>query len=108
MQFMMLFIADLKKTLNVFCLGTGNIGKTLFQQLQNQMPFLAKNNDLQVKVMGISNTRKMYLNPEGIDLTNWEAVLEGQGDKADLSEFIKQDEGMNLAKLCVCRQYSQS
>lgn len=94
------FYSDLKKTLNVFCLGTGNIGKTLFQQLQNQMPFLAKNNDLQVKVMGISNTRKMYLNPEGIDLTSWETVLEEQGEKADLGEFIKQMKGMNLAS-CV-------
>ncbi len=35
------FYADLKKTLHVFCLGTGNIGKTLFNQLQEQMPFLA-------------------------------------------------------------------
>lgn len=94
------FYSDLKKTLNVFCLGTGNIGKTLFKQLQNQMPFLAKNNDLQVKVMGVSNTRKMYLNSEGIDLTTWENVLEEQGEKADLGEFIKQMKNMNLAN-CV-------
>jgi len=94
------FYSDLKKTLNVFCLGTGNIGKTLFQQLHNQMPFLAKNNDLQVKVMGISNTRKMYLNAEGIDLTTWEPELETQGEKADLGEFIKKMKAMNLAN-CV-------
>jgi aspartokinase/homoserine dehydrogenase 1 len=94
------FYSDLKKTLNIFCLGTGNIGKTLFQQLQNQMPFLAKNNDLQVKVMGMSNTRKMYLNPEGIDLTSWEKTLDEQGEKADLGDFIKQMKAMNLAN-CV-------
>lgn len=94
------FYSDLKKTLNVFCLGTGNIGKTLFQQLQNQMPFLAKNNDLQVKVMGISNTRKMYLNPDGIDLNTWEPELEANGEKADLAEFIKKMKDMNLAN-CV-------
>ncbi|MEQ7800822.1 bifunctional aspartate kinase/homoserine dehydrogenase I [Pedobacter sp. ASV1-7] len=94
------FYSDLKKTLNVFCLGTGNIGKTLFQQLQNQMPFLAKNNDLQVKVMGICNTRKMYLNPNGIDLNTWEPELEANGEKAELSEFIKKMKAMNLAN-CV-------
>ncbi len=94
------FYSDLKKTLNVFCLGTGNIGKTLFQQLQNQMPFLAKNNDLQVKVLGISNTRKMHVNPEGIDLNGWENVLEEQGEKADLGQFIANMKGMNLAN-CV-------
>jgi len=94
------FYADLKRTLNVFCLGTGNIGKTLFRQLQDQMPFLAQNNDLQVKVMGVSNTRKMYLNPEGIDLSNWEKSLEEKGQKADLTEFIGQMKDMNLAN-CV-------
>lgn len=90
------FYADLKKTLHIFCLGTGNIGKTLFSQLQDQMPFLADNNDLQVKVMGISNTRKMLLNPEGIDLTTWETELENQDVKASLSDFIKKMKSMNL------------
>ncbi|ACU05995.1 bifunctional aspartate kinase/homoserine dehydrogenase I [Pedobacter heparinus] len=94
------FYADLKKTLNVFCLGTGNIGKTLFKQLQHQMPFLAKNNDLQVKVMGVSNTRKMYLDAEGIDLNNWEDTLNEKGEQADLAEFIKKMKSMNLAN-CV-------
>lgn len=90
------FYADLKKTLHVFCLGTGNIGKTLFQQLVNQMPFLADNNDLQVKVMGISNTRKMLLNPNGIDLNNWEQELNEQDMVASLPEFIKKMRAMNL------------
>lgn len=90
------FYADLKKTLHIFCLGTGNIGKTLFSQLQDQMPFLADNNDLQVKVMGVSNTRKMLLNPDGIDLTTWEAELENQDIKASLSDFIKKMKSMNL------------
>lgn len=90
------FYADLKKTLHIFCLGTGNIGKTLFSQLQDQMPFLADNNDLQVKVMGVSNTRKMLLNPDGIDLNTWEAELESQNIKASLSDFIKKMKSMNL------------
>src|SRR5215217_2340754 len=90
------FYSDLKKTLHIFCLGTGNIGKTLFSQLQDQMPFLADNNDLQVKVMGISNTRKMLLNPDGIDLNNWEQELDSQETKASLSDFIKKMKSMNL------------
>ena len=90
------FYADLKKTLHIFCLGTGNIGKTLFRQLQEQMPFLAENNDLQVKVMGISNTRKMLLNPDGIDLATWEEELDAQEVKASLPDFIKRMKSMNL------------
>jgi aspartokinase/homoserine dehydrogenase 1 len=90
------FYANLKRTLHVFCLGTGNIGKTLFTQLEAQMDFLATNNDLQVKVMGVSNTRKMYQNAEGIALSNWEKDLETHGEPADLAVFIKQMKAMNL------------
>lgn len=90
------FYANLKRTLHVFCLGTGNIGKTLFTQLEAQMDFLATNNDLQVKVMGVSNTRKMYQNAEGIALNDWEKDLETHGEPADLAVFIKQMKAMNL------------
>lgn len=90
------FYSNLKRTLHVFCLGTGNIGKTLFTQLEAQMDFLAANNDLQVKVMGVSNTRKMYQNADGIALSNWENDLESHGEPADLALFIKQMKAMNL------------
>ena len=90
------FYTELNKTLHVFCVGTGNIGKTLFKQLQVQKPFLAKNNDLQVKVMGICNTRKMLVSPSEIDLENWEQLLNEKGNKADLGEFIEQMKALNL------------
>lgn len=90
------FFADLKKTLHIFCLGTGNIGKTLFRQLLVQSPFLARNNDLEVKVMGISNSRQMYLSNKAIDLSNWETELNTHAEKADLNEFVQQMKAMNL------------
>ncbi|WP_316819904.1 bifunctional aspartate kinase/homoserine dehydrogenase I [Pedobacter gandavensis] len=90
------FYEDLKRTLHVFCLGTGNIGKTLFAQLEAQMNFLASNNDLQVKVMGICNTRKMHQNVDGIALSSWEENLDRNGEPADLPLFIKKMKAMNL------------
>ncbi|HET7361000.1 MAG TPA: bifunctional aspartate kinase/homoserine dehydrogenase I [Salinimicrobium sp.] len=90
------FFTDLKRTLNIFCLGTGNIGKTLFKQLREQMPFLAANNDLQVRVAGISNTRKMLFDPEGIPLEKWEEQLNEHGGPADLSGFVSKMKALNL------------
>lgn len=90
------FFSQLKKTLHVFCLGTGNIGKTLFSQLHSQMPYLAQHNDLEVKVMGISNSRKMHLSMEGVDLSSWEETLETYSEKADLQHFVKRMRAMNL------------
>jgi aspartokinase/homoserine dehydrogenase 1 len=90
------FFSQLKRTLHVFCLGTGNIGKTLFSQLHSQMPYLAQHNDLEVKVMGISNSRKMHLSMEGLDLSAWESTMEEYSEKADLPLFVKRMRAMNL------------
>jgi aspartokinase/homoserine dehydrogenase 1 len=90
------FFTDLKRTLNIFCLGTGNIGKTLFNQLKEQTPFLAANNDLQVKVAGISNSRKMIFNANGLSLEGWEDELESNGETADLSKFVEKMKALNL------------
>src|ERR1700759_2997102 len=53
------FFTQLTKTLHAFCLGTGNIGTTLFKQLNAHTEYLQQNNGIQVKIAGISNTRKM-------------------------------------------------
>jgi len=90
------FFTDLKRTLNIFCLGTGNIGKTLFNQLKEQMPFLAANNDLQVKVAGICNTRKMILNADGLSLEDWDNELNNHGEKANLAGFVEKMKALNL------------
>jgi aspartokinase/homoserine dehydrogenase 1 len=90
------FFVDLNKTLNLFCLGTGNIGKTLFRQLQEHRQFLQEHNGIQIRVVGVSNTRKMYFDPEGIDLENWEKTLDGSSQAADLAGFVKKMKGMNL------------
>jgi aspartokinase/homoserine dehydrogenase 1 len=90
------FFIELTKTLHAFCLGTGNIGKTLFKQLNGHADFLQKNNGIQVKIAGISNTRKMVFNADGISLDSWEDTLQASDEKADLGEFITRMKSMNL------------
>ena len=90
------FFIQLTKTLHAFCLGTGNIGKTLFRQLNGHSDFLQKHNGIQVKIAGISNTRKMVFNADGISLDSWEGELQASDEKADLREFITRMKSMNL------------
>ncbi|RYE12124.1 MAG: aspartate kinase, partial [Sphingobacteriales bacterium] len=90
------FFVDLYKTLHAFCLGTGNIGKTLFKQLNAHTEFLRKENGIQVKIAGISNSRKMIFNADGVSLDNWEQELEGSDQPADLRTFIDKMVSMNL------------
>ena len=90
------FFAELKKTLHVFNIGTGNIGSTLFSQLHKQHAFLEEQNDIEVKVVGISNSRRMYFNADGIDLGNWKEEMDANGEVADLATFIAKMQEMNL------------
>jgi aspartokinase/homoserine dehydrogenase 1 len=90
------FFVQLTKTLHAFCLGTGNIGKTLFKQLNAHSDFLQEHNGIQVKIAGISNTRKMVFNADGISLDTWEDDLQASDEKADLKEFIQRMKSMNL------------
>ena len=90
------FFVELNKTMHVFCLGTGNIGTTLFKQLLDHKDFLQKHNGIQIKVVGISNTRQMLFDENGISLESWQSTLEQDGELADLSLFVEKMKAMNL------------
>ncbi|MDM1047045.1 bifunctional aspartate kinase/homoserine dehydrogenase I [Sphingobacterium hotanense] len=90
------FFAELKKTLHVFNLGTGNIGATLFKQLHEQHDFLLDHNDIEIKVVGLANSRRMLFDADGVDLSNWQSALDEQGEVADLASFVSKMQAMNL------------
>lgn len=84
-------------TLNLFILGpTGLIGKTLLNQIEKQKEHLKKQKNLNLKITGIANTRKMILNPDGVSLQNWEENLNKNGELVNLSEFIDDIQALNL------------
>ncbi|WP_259066218.1 bifunctional aspartate kinase/homoserine dehydrogenase I [Mucilaginibacter sp. X4EP1] len=90
------FFVQLTKTLHAFCLGTGNIGQTLFKQLNAHTAYLQEHNGIQVKIAGISNTRKMTFNADGISLDSWKDELEASNEPADLNAFVAKMKSMNL------------
>jgi aspartokinase/homoserine dehydrogenase 1 len=83
------------KELNLFITGVGNVGSKLLNQLKKQEKFLLENLRLKVRVHGLSNSRKMLFDENGIDLQNWEKALE-KGEKADKAEFFKKVDSFNL------------
>lgn len=90
------FFTQLTKTLHAFCLGTGNIGQTLFKQLNAHSDYLQEHNGIQVKIAGIGNTRKMIFNSDGISLDNWQDELQASDEAADLQKFVDRMKSMNL------------
>lgn len=90
------FYTDHKINLNVFCLGTGNIGSTLFKQIEGNRDFLQLQNGVVINVVGISNSRKMVFKEGGVSLNNWRETLEQEGEPADLTAFVTKMKQLNL------------
>ncbi len=89
------FSAD-ATTLNLFFVGVGLIGKTLLDQIKAQNDFLRANNGLEIRVVGLANSRKMALQSSGINLDNWKEILDISSKKSSLEDYIDEMINMNL------------
>lgn len=70
------FFLSETQVLNLFIVGVGTVGRHLLQQIRQQQENLLKNKALSLKVVGISNSRKCIFNREGIDIDNYQQLLE--------------------------------
>lgn len=83
------------KEINLFITGVGNVGAKLLLQLQKQEEYLLEKLRLKVRVLGISNSRTMCFDENGISLKQWKDCLEN-GVKADKQEFFSKVKELNL------------
>ncbi len=84
------------KDLHLYLVGTGTVGGKLLTQIRDQQEILMREHHLKVNVVGICNEYKMYLNPDGINLSKYEEHLESQGEKTDMDLFIQKMQYLNL------------
>jgi aspartokinase/homoserine dehydrogenase 1 len=84
------------KTLNLYLVGTGLIGKTLLNQLLGQERYLEKFKGLRIKLVGIVNSRKQFIDKAGISMTDALAILDSSGESNSLSNFVEQIKSLNL------------
>ncbi|MCU0417510.1 MAG: bifunctional aspartate kinase/homoserine dehydrogenase I [Cytophagaceae bacterium] len=88
------FISD-TKDMNVFIVGVGLIGSTLIKQIQKQAAYLLKEKNIKINIVGLANSRKMLIQPNGIALTTWKDKVEN-GEKADMKSFVQKMIELNL------------
>ncbi|MBC2844425.1 bifunctional aspartate kinase/homoserine dehydrogenase I [Winogradskyella flava] len=84
------------KTLNLFIVGVGNVGAILLNQIKQQQAYLNENLLLNIKVVGISNSKKMIFNENGIDLTTWSEKIK-KGKPRTHQTFFKVVKDFNLS-----------
>ena len=80
------FFETTYKQVNLFITGTGNVGGKLLAQLKQQQQYLAEHLRLQIRVMGLANSRKMLITEDGINLDNWTGDL-ANAEPANLEAF---------------------
>ena len=85
------------KTLHLFLVGAGLIGSTLLAQIKKQEAYLLKEHNMQFKLVGLANSRKMYLNREGIPMDNWKKHLDKTAEKSNMQKFVDKMLHMNLS-----------
>ncbi|MDC0177530.1 bifunctional aspartate kinase/homoserine dehydrogenase I [Polaribacter sp.] len=80
------FFEERTKQLNLFVTGVGNVGERFLAQLHQQKKFLKENLKLNIRVIGIANSRKMFFDNNGINLEHWKEALEN-GTPTTLERF---------------------
>ena len=89
------FFESLRKELNVFIVGVGNVGGKLIAQIKQQQNYLLQQLNLQLKIVGIASSKKMLLDENGINLNNWKEQLQ-QAGAMNLQDFISSIINKNL------------
>lgn len=90
------FLSD-RKVLNVFLVGTGLIGKSLLAMMQKQYNQLAKQNQLEIHVVGIANSKKMLFSEDGLKLEHAVVQMMTDGEEMNLNTFMGTMLSMNLS-----------
>ncbi|WP_372744043.1 bifunctional aspartate kinase/homoserine dehydrogenase I [Lutibacter sp.] len=89
------FFEDQTKQLNLFIVGVGNVGGKLIEQIKKQQHYLLENLRVQVRVIALTNSKKMVFNEDGIDLENWKESLEN-GEPLDMDTFHNKVRELNF------------
>ncbi len=90
------FFLTTYKELNLFLIGIGTVGGNLIQQLKLQQEKLFINKRLKLKLVSISNSKKMFFNRDGIDLENYLSLLKYSDLKSDFKDFVDIMTSMNI------------
>lgn len=61
------FFSDGKKQVNVYIAGVGNVGRRLIDQLNSQRAYLGDELRLDLRLVGIANSRRALIDPEGVE-----------------------------------------
>ncbi|MCE5318303.1 MAG: bifunctional aspartate kinase/homoserine dehydrogenase I [Parachlamydia sp.] len=90
------FFLSSKTTLNVFVAGTGLIGSTLLKLVQCHARALAEDHALQIRIVGLADSRHLLMEAKGLQLDDWKMLLHQSIDKMHINLFVERMLNLNL------------
>jgi len=69
------FFSDGKRQINLFIVGVGTVGTKLLAQLEQQKDYISEQMNLNLRVVGLANSRKIAFDEEGIDLNDFKTHI---------------------------------
>ncbi len=90
------FFLSENKRINVYLVGLGLIGSTLLRQIAEQYKTLLHDKHLDLKIVGIANSRKMLFDKSGIDPANWQKALDQHGVASSFEGILEAMKKLNL------------
>jgi aspartokinase/homoserine dehydrogenase 1 len=90
------FFLSEHKVVHLFLVGTGLIGMALLRMIAHQKEKLLRDNQLDIQIHGIANSRYMAFDEDGFDLKHL-PTLSSEHEKMDLGEFMTRIEEMNFS-----------
>ena len=89
------FFLSRYRELHLYLVGLGNVGRKLLLQLEKQQEKLMESLKLKVNLVGIANSRKMVIDPDGIDPASYQERLQA-GENSDMDRMIGEIREHNL------------
>ncbi|KFN44573.1 bifunctional aspartate kinase/homoserine dehydrogenase I [Arenimonas oryziterrae] len=75
------------QTISIGVIGPGKVGAALLEQLQEAIPRLRREANLDLRLRALANSRTMWLDPLGHAPEHWQAHLDGATEACDLARF---------------------
>lgn len=88
------FFESVYKQINLFVTGVGNVGGKLMDQIKRQSAYLEEHLRLQIRLIGVANSRKMHFEEDGIDWNEWKDKL-NSGEPMSNERFVAKTISLN-------------
>ncbi len=90
------FFSNNTKQINLFVAGIGNVGAKLLEQIAQQQAHFLSEYTIEIRLIGVSNSKKMLLDADGISYQNYKERLGAEGIPVTIPDFIAGVKALNL------------